>query len=165
MKKKDLLTTNNMAKMAMLIALSVIGASIKIQGSIAFDSMPAFFAALYIGPLAGALVGFLGHLVSSGLSSFPLTLPVHLVIAVQMFVFIYIFGKAYRYINKFLAVLLGVFLNGVVGTLIIVPISIYFGLPFNGWPLFYALIIPLSIAAFLNILIGTLVFERLNRRI
>lgn len=44
-----------------LIALSAVGALIKISGTIALDSMPGFFAALFLGPSAGAIVGGLGH--------------------------------------------------------------------------------------------------------
>ncbi len=69
----------------MFIALSVAGAFLKPFGnSIAFDSLPAFLAASMLGPVAGALTGLLGHLISSAIVGFPFTLPVHLIVAVEM---------------------------------------------------------------------------------
>lgn len=66
---------------AMLLALCVIGANVKIMGSVAFDSAPAFLGAVLLGPWFGATLGLFGHLVSAALAGFPLTLPIHLIIA------------------------------------------------------------------------------------
>ncbi len=83
-------TDKNISKklvyMAVLIALSYIGSLIKITGTIAFDSFPAFFGALALGGVYGGIIGFLGHLFTAFLSGFPFTLPIHLVIAVMMFI-------------------------------------------------------------------------------
>lgn len=49
---------------AMLLALCVVGANIKIMGSIAFDSAPAFLGAILLGPWFGAFLGIFGHLTS-----------------------------------------------------------------------------------------------------
>jgi uncharacterized membrane protein len=77
---------------ALFIAMAVIGANIKIYGSVAFDSMPAFLAAVLLGGPYGAIVGFLGHMVSAALSGFPLTLPMHIVIAFEMAIICFITG-------------------------------------------------------------------------
>jgi uncharacterized membrane protein len=69
---------------AMLCALSAVGAQIKIFSSVAFDSMPAFLAAMLLGAPEGAVVGAVGHLLTAALSGFPYTLPLHIVIAAEM---------------------------------------------------------------------------------
>ena len=50
-------STLNLVLLALFIALSAVGANIKVMGSIAFDSMPAFLAAMLLRPVAGAIVG------------------------------------------------------------------------------------------------------------
>ncbi len=55
-------TTVNLVMVALFCALSAVGANIKIMGSIAFDSLPAFLAAILMGPAAGAIVGALGSI-------------------------------------------------------------------------------------------------------
>lgn len=160
---KEMNNTRTMIQIAMLIAISVIGASIKIQGSIAFDSMSAFFAALYINPLAGAVVGILGHLLSSAMAAFPMTLPMHILVSLQMFFFVYAFGWIYEKGSKVLAVVVATILNGPVGALMAVPLSVVLGLPFSGWPLFMAIWIPLTIASFVNILLASIIYEKISK--
>jgi uncharacterized membrane protein len=67
-------------------ALSVIGSFIHppspIQ-TVAFDSSPGFFAALYFGALDGASVSGIGHVVTSIINGFPLGV-LHLPIALGM---------------------------------------------------------------------------------
>jgi uncharacterized membrane protein len=56
-------------------ALSVVGSFIHLPGpiqTVAFDSAPGFFAALYFGPLDGAAVSGIGHLATSTVNGFPL---------------------------------------------------------------------------------------------
>ncbi|AOY75458.1 ECF transporter S component [Clostridium formicaceticum] len=150
-----------MTQIAMLIALSMIGATIKVQGSIAFDSMAGFFAALYISPLAGGMVGLLGHLLSATTAGFPMTIPMHMLVAFQMLVFIYIFGWVYEKTSSWIAILVGTFLNGPVGALLAVPVSLMLG--FGGWPLFLMLWMPLTIASFINIVLATVVYKGILR--
>ena len=167
MLKKEIRQINNtksMVQIAMLIALSIIGASIKIQGSIAFDSMPAYFAALYISPFSGALVGILGHLLSSAMASFPMTLPMHILVSLQMFFFVYIFGWLYENKSKIMAIVVATLLNGPIGALMAAPISKIFGLPFSGWTLFLAIWIPLTVATLANVILASIIYEKLSRR-
>lgn len=149
---------------AMLIALSGVGAMIKIQGSIAFDSMPGFFAALFIGPGAGAIVAGLGHLLSAMTSGFPLTMAMHLVVALEMALFGYIFGWTYKKSNGVIACIVAIFLNGPVAALLAVPTSIVLALPFNGWNLFKVVIVPLTVASGANVILGYMLFKVLKRR-
>jgi hypothetical protein len=74
-------TTFRIVLLALFIALCAVGANIKIMGSIAFDSLPAFLAAMLIGGKEGAIAGAAGHLFSALLAGFPLTLPMHLAVA------------------------------------------------------------------------------------
>jgi adenosylcobinamide-phosphate guanylyltransferase len=74
------------ARIAVFSALSVVGSLIHppspIQ-TVAFDSSPGFFVALYFGPLDGALVSGIGHLVTSVINGFPLGV-IHFAIALGM---------------------------------------------------------------------------------
>ena len=74
------------ARISVFSALSVIGSFIHppspIQ-TVAFDSSPGFFAALYFGPLDGASVSGIGHVVTSIINGFPLGI-LHLPIAIGM---------------------------------------------------------------------------------
>jgi hypothetical protein len=104
--------TRNLVFTALFIACSFVGANIKIMGSIAFDSMPAFLGALLIGPIYGAVIGAAGHLLTALTSGFPLSLPIHLIIAAAMAVTVYIFGKLQvsllKGINKYAAMLIAI---------------------------------------------------------
>ena len=110
--------------MAIFIALSAVGALIKIPspvGTIGMDSAPGFFSALAFGGLEGAIVIAFGHLLTSAVIGFPMTIPVHLYIAFQMA----LWALAYRWVNKKLglipAVIVGIILNGVVSSFAMLP--------------------------------------------
>lgn len=150
---------------AMLIALSMVGALIKIQGSIAFDSMPGFFAALFLGPAAGALVAGIGHFLSAMTSGFPFTLPMHIIVTVEMAAFAFAFGWFYRRTNGIIASIVAVILNGPIAALIVVPTSTFFGLEFSGWPLFYFLLPTLTIASAANVFLACIVYKALEKRL
>lgn len=154
-----------MTKLAALIALSALGSMVKIQGSIAFDSMPGYFAALYLGPGPGAVVGGLGHLLTAMTSGFPLTIPMHLVVALQMALFTYFFGWIYVRSNWVLASMATILLNGPIADLMVVPISQLLKLPFSGWPLFHAILLPLTLASSLNVFLAHGLFRALERRL
>jgi uncharacterized membrane protein len=67
-------------------ALSVIGSFIHLPGpiqTVAFDSAPGFFAALYFGPLDGAAVSGIGHIATSIINGFPLGI-LHIPIALGL---------------------------------------------------------------------------------
>ena len=113
-----------MSIMAIFIALSAVGALIKIPspvGTIGMDSAPGFFSAIAFGGLEGAIVIAFGHLVTSAVIGFPMTIPVHLYIAFQMA----LWALAYRWVNKKLglipAVIVGIILNGVVSSFAMLP--------------------------------------------
>jgi adenosylcobinamide-phosphate guanylyltransferase len=78
--------TYRLARLSALSALSVIGSFIHLPApiqTVAFDSAPGYFAALFYGPLDGAAVCGIGHLVTSVVNGFPLGI-LHLPIAVGL---------------------------------------------------------------------------------
>lgn len=75
-----------LVRISMLSALSVVGSFIHPPGpipSVAFDSSPGFFAALYFGAQDGALVCATGHIITSVINGLPLGI-LHLPIALGM---------------------------------------------------------------------------------
>jgi uncharacterized membrane protein len=76
----------HLARLSIFSALSVVGSFIHppspIQ-TVAFDSLPGFFVALYFSFLDGAMVGGIGHIITSIINGFPLGV-LHLPIALGM---------------------------------------------------------------------------------
>ena len=110
--------------MAIFIALSAVGALIKIPspvGTIGMDSAPGFFSALAFGGLTGAIVIAFGHLLTAAVIGFPMTIPIHLYIALQMA----LWAVAYRWVNEKFglipAAIVGIILNGVVSSFAMLP--------------------------------------------
>lgn len=162
MKKTDV---KKLVIMALCIALSYIGANIKITQSIAFDALPGFFAAILLGPLLGGAVGLVGHLFTALLSGFPMSLPIHLVIAVMMFVSCVSFGFIYKKINPIAGVLVGIMMNGPVSlavAAIVYDILIAKG---AGYGMFAGLLVILTIAAAANIVLASVVYETTKKHI
>lgn len=78
--------TYRVARISLLSTLSVVGSFIHLPGpipSVAFDSWPGFFAALYFGAIDGAAVSGLGHIATSIVNGFPLGI-LHLPIALGL---------------------------------------------------------------------------------
>lgn len=123
-------TTKKMVIAAFMIAFCVLGANIKIMGTIAFDAMPAYLSALALGPVSGAIIGAVGHLLTAATSGFPLTLPVHLItcaaMALTMVVFHYVKKLACKKLplipSLVIAVIVGAIMNGPVSLLILSPL-------------------------------------------
>ncbi|SEP16770.1 ECF transporter S component [Propionispora vibrioides] len=142
--------------LAFFIALSYMGAAVKILGTIAFDSMPAFLAALLLGPAAGAVVGAAGHFFTAALSGFPLTLPVHVLIMGEMALAAAAVGWIYRRLREqprtkrvagMAAVVAGCLINGPLSLLLLYP----WLLPLMGRTALLAYLPVLTTAALLNI--------------
>lgn len=151
----------------LLIALSAIGAMVKIYaplGTIAFDSMPGYFAALFISPVAGAVVIALGHFLTALTSAFPMTIPMHLLLMVTMGIIAYIFGLLARKNNGIISCAVAIVLNGPVATLISAFVASLLDLPLNGMIMFYALVIPLTVASGANIVLAYIVHKLISKR-
>lgn len=162
-------TVTKLAYSGILVALSYVGSllGLIIPGSLAFDSMPAFFGAMILGPGYGGAVAMAGHLLTALLNGFPLTLPLHGFIAVQMALIVGIFGWIYQKRQAIIAGVIATALNGPVSAATSAVAAYGLGLPFSGWLLFNTLVIPLTIVSFLNIslalILGSLLQKRLNR--
>jgi uncharacterized membrane protein len=105
--------------LSMFIALSVVGATIKIPaivGSIALDSFPALLAASILGGGAGAVAGALGHLISAMLSGFQLG-PMHFLISMEMAILVSMFGVFWHHHKKVVASLFFILGNSFIAPL------------------------------------------------
>ena len=164
------LNTRTLVLTALFIALSLVGSHIKIFGSIAFDSLPGFLAALLLGPMYGAAIGFLGHLFSALTSGFPLSVPMHLVIAVTMAITMIGFGYSYKVFRSKVPDTVNYAIIGVVGTILNGPVSLLFSMATLAliagkeaamWLL--ALLPVLILASVANIVLGIVLFISLEK--
>lgn len=149
--KKAFFTPSRVARLAILVALCAAGALIKLPsptGTIAFDSAPAFLAGAAFSPVEGSIVGVIGHLITAMTVGFPLGLPVHLLVAAEMGVFVWIFGHLYRRVNVWLAIVVGILLNGVFAAAVMILIG--------GVGMFAALALPLTVGSTVNIAVAVL---------
>jgi len=121
---KTEIETKNLVIAALLITLSFIGSNIRIFGSIAFDSLSGFLAALLLGPIYGAVVGFLGHLFTALTSGFPLSIPLHIVIAIAMAITMFGFGFTHKVLNNKISMPVNLMITGIVGILLNGPVSL-----------------------------------------
>jgi uncharacterized membrane protein len=142
--------------LALFSALSAVGAAIKIPsivGSVAFDVFPALLAAALLGSGAGAIVGALGHLLSALISGFPLG-PMHVLIAIEMALLVFLFGVLYRKNKKITAGILFIILNTVAAPL---PFIILMSKAF-----YVALVPSLLIGSLVNTIIAIVAIPRLR---
>jgi uncharacterized membrane protein len=152
--KKEFFTPKRIARISILIAISAVGSMIKIPsptGTVALDSCTGYFSAVTFGWLEGALIAGFGHLLSAFTAGFPLGLPVHLYIAVQMSLWVSVFWFVAKKINLVVAAIVAVILNGVISSLLIIPIG--------GVGMATALILPLMVGTFVNVLIAILAYK------
>lgn len=150
----------NLCLAGVLIGLSIILANFKIFQSIALDSMPAFLGAIIINPLVGGAIGVLGHFFSAMFSGFSLTLPMHIIIMVEMFVVVNIFGMLYHKGEvkssekiKILAVVLAILLNGPVSIAISGVAAEFIGM-MTAMQFIIMMIVPLTLASAVNIILA-----------
>ncbi len=156
-------TTTKLVYISMLIAISFIGSLIKIQGTIALDSMPGFFAAIFLGPIEGALVASIGHLLTAMSSGFPLTVPIHLIITLEMAIIVYLFGIIYKHTNGIMACISGILLNGVAMVFVLAPFTTWLGLPLKGKSFIYAMVAPLTLASAVNVILAYVIFKIIRK--
>ncbi|MDD2414916.1 MAG: ECF transporter S component [Eubacteriaceae bacterium] len=157
--------TKQLVYAALFIALAFVGANIKIMGSIAFDSLPAFVATLVLGWGWGAVIAFIAHLLTAALSGFPLTLPAHIITAFMMaatMIAFYFTIKfcADRNMNLILAYVLGC----VAAVIFNVPLGLLATAPIFTLPVALGLIPALLPAAILNVVIAVVIYAFLPSR-
>lgn len=153
--------TLRLARLSIFSALSVVGSFIHppspIQ-TVAFDSAPGFFTALYFGVFDGALVSGMGHIFTSILNGFPLGI-LHFPIALGMA----LAGGVMGIINK-------VSSNWSFIPASIAGIAINTGLfvvavPVIGWAAALAFVPFLLLAASLNAILAALVYIGIRGRL
>jgi adenosylcobinamide-phosphate guanylyltransferase len=149
------------ARISVFSALSVIGSFIHppspIQ-TVAFDSSPGFFAALYFGALDGASVSGIGHVITSIINGFPLGV-LHLPIAFGMALAGATMGLINRLSRRWgviLAVLAGIAINT---GLVVVAV------PALGWGAALAFLPFLFLAASLNGIVAALAYVGVGGRL
>ncbi len=152
--------TFKLTLMGMFVALSFVGSYIKIPSpfqSIALDAMPAFLGGLMLGGIEGAVIGFLGHMLTAANAGFYLTLPIHLLVAAMMALTIYVYHWTYKKTNLAIAGIVGVFLNGVGAPLVLAL------MPQFGWGFFVGIAPFLTFASAVNVGISLVVFTAVKK--
>ncbi|MPW26940.1 ECF transporter S component [Alkalibaculum sp. M08DMB] len=157
--------TKTLVYLSLLIALSFVGAQIKVFGSIALDALPAFFAALFLGPVAGAIVGAIGHLLTAMTSGFQFTVLIHILIALCMAGVCWVVGFLNGKINLVLNCLVGILLNGVVATYISVIAMQYIGIIPSANIMFMTLIVPLSLTSTFNVVVAAVIYKVVKNKV
>ena len=157
--------TRRLVYMAILVALSFVGAQVKVMGSIALDALPAFFAGLLLGPTSGAIVGAVGHLLTAITSGFPMTLPIHILLTLTMAFVCWLYGYLNNRINITLNSIIAILLNGVVATYLSVMLMEYLGIIPSGKELFFVLLGPLMLASTFNVLGAAILYKLLKDKI
>lgn len=150
-------SARQLAVMAIFIALSAVGSLVKIPGplgTVALDSAPGFFAAVGFGGWVGFVVLAVGHLLTSAIVGFPLTLPIHAAIAIGMGGC----GLAFRWLGRrehpawlVLAIVLTALLNSVALGLIVLPLG--------GWGMYLAAVPSLLVGAAVNLVIAGVAYR------
>ena len=125
--------------------------------SIAFDAAPAFVGTLLLGPLYGMALGFLGHMVSSLIAGFPLSLPVHIIVAIMMAITMFAYSMTRKWINKMVNYTTAIILSSIIAFLLNCPLSLLALYPLLG-DMVYALFGPLAIASVCNIFVAEVLF-------
>lgn len=146
---------------AMFSALCAIGAFIKVPvgiGSAAMDTVPALISVSFLPPIYAGAASLIGHLSSSFFAGFPLG-PLHLIIAAEMFVILFVYTKLHKAGHHAWKWIFFIFANSVLATL-----------PFY-WiisPAFFAAALPgITLATILNASIAMIVspvVERVMKR-
>lgn len=156
-----MMNIRTMTAYALLIALCAIGGQIHFGVySIGFDSSPAFVGALMLGPVAGAVLGALGHLATAASTGFPLSVPIHVAVAIVMAGT----GASIGYIAKRMTSSFSYVVGGILGYIVNVGV----GLAVIAWMMqsvevMAILCVPLSLAYGVNYVGAALVVSQLNR--
>lgn len=150
--------TYRIARITIFNALSVVGSFLHLPGpvqTVAFDSAPGFFVALYFGPGDGAAVSGIGHLATSVVNGFPLGM-LHLPIAVGLGAA----GAAIGFLNKKWNVACGIVAGIAINTGLIV-----LAVPALGWAGVISLFPFLLLAACANGFVSSVAYLSLRGRL
>ncbi|MEG0449289.1 MAG: ECF transporter S component [Lysinibacillus sp.] len=142
---------------AMVAAICAVGAVIKVPSPVtssALDSAPAFLSVVFLPPVFAGIAGMIGHLVSAFSTGF-LFGPLHIIIAVEMFLVVWIFGVMHKKGMHVLKWPVALLLNGVVA-----PIPFYFLISAE---FYWGAIVGLSVTTFVNLVIVAVVMPVLSK--
>jgi uncharacterized membrane protein len=151
---RTFLTPRRIARMSIFVALSAVGAMTKIPsptGTVALDSCMGYFSAAAFGYWEGGCVGALGHILTALTMGFPLGIPVHVYISVQMALWVMAFRFLTVKVHPIAGIVGATFLNGFG--------SAYLIIPFGGIGLATALVLPLTVGSLANILIASAAYS------
>jgi len=143
--------TRRIARISIFISLSAVGALVKVPsptGTVALDACPGFFSAVTFGAREGSIVAALGHLLTAAITGFPLGLPTHFYIAVQMSIWVTLFYYISKKINLVLGAVVAIICNGILSSLLMIPIG--------GMGLAVALLLPLTVGSVINVIVASL---------
>ena len=163
-------STRNLVLAALFVALSFVGANLKVMGSIAFDSLPAFLGTLLLGYGWGAAIGIVAHLLTAMTSGLPLTLPGHLITAVMMGGTMVLFLAVIRLcarmnlpvlVRDILGCVVAELVNGPLCLLVLTPLL----QPVMGVEGILAMAPVLSLVAGINVVLAVVVYRLLPRSI
>jgi hypothetical protein len=151
-------TPKRVARMAIFIALSVVGALIKIPsptGTVAMDSAPGFFVVLPWGFLEGMIVIALGHIATAASVGFPLGV-LHLPIAILMAIAAVLFRLCVVKLPKKarISLIVGVIVAATFNGLMAILLS-----PILGLGLALAITPSLMVASYVNVIVAAVVYE------
>ncbi|KQU17790.1 hypothetical protein ASG65_26090 [Bacillus sp. Leaf13] len=150
------MNVRKISTIAIFIALSAVGAMIKVPspiGSMALDSFPALLAAVILGPVSGAIVAGLGHIISAFIGGMTLG-PFHFLIMVEMAVLVWMFGVLYVHGKK-----IGAFFLFFIGNAFILALPFVFLVSLE----FYTMLVPgLTGATAINVVLAALLLPRLE---
>lgn len=141
---------------SLFVALSIVGAALKVPspvGSVALDAFPALLAGVLLGSGVGAIVGGVGHLLSALIGGMPMG-PFHFIVAMEMAALIWLFSGLYVGGKRKMATVF--FL---IGNTFLAPLPFLFLLS----KAFYVGLLPaLAIASALNTTIALILIPRLT---
>ncbi|KUO73590.1 MAG: alpha-ribazole transporter [Clostridia bacterium BRH_c25] len=152
--KETVWSVKRVSIIAVFIALSAVGSMIKIPspiGTIGLDSAPGYFCALAFGPVEGAAVIAIGHMLSSAVVGFPLSIPIDIFVAVQMAVWAIIFRLINNRYNVVLAIIAATILNGIVSAFTLVLVG--------GMGMVIGVMPFLTVASAINIIISAIAYK------
>ncbi|MBQ0141003.1 MAG: ECF transporter S component [Kurthia sp.] len=150
--------TKTLTLTAMFAALAVVGSFIKIPvppGTAALDSTPAFISMAFLPAPFVAIAGAFGHIATALTSGFPLSLPIHVLIAVEMAVVAGVAAVIYRKGFRKMAWVWIIIANGVLS-----PLPYYFIIS----PAMYIAVAPgILIATLVNVVVSLLLLPILQK--
>lgn len=137
--------------MALFVGLCAIGSLIKIPsglGSLALDTVPALVSVAFLPPVFSGVVALFGHTASAFSAGFPLG-PFHILVALEMFVIVYLFARLHKAGHNRFKWVFFVVANG-----LIAPLPFYFMIS----PAFFVGLLPfLFTAAVVNAIVAAVV--------